>query len=191
MSQLLGFWGFHMLNPSLLSLSLSANPDVECRSAPLQPCLPVCHASCHASIGLDLWTVSQLQLNTFLYNNCCDQGLFTAVKPKLNYLLQFPKDLDFSNLKRTKNENPQKHHLGFSESLGYNWQCLKTRTFIMFSNWTNKKSYLETSSINCILFALVLRGWLSTWLPTLEREDQCHPICKCLHFQAVRHFTSC
>jgi hypothetical protein len=56
-------------------ISLSADQDVKLSAPSPAPCLPICyHVSSHDN-GLNLRTLSQTQLNVFLYKTCCDRGV--------------------------------------------------------------------------------------------------------------------
>jgi hypothetical protein len=46
------------------------DPDVELSAPSPAPCLSACHHASSHDIGLDLWSVSQHQLNVFLYKSC-------------------------------------------------------------------------------------------------------------------------
>jgi len=70
---LVGLSGLKCSSLASVSLSLPAARRSKCRtlSSSPAPCLPAgCHASLHGDSGLNLWTVSQPQLNVFLYKNC-------------------------------------------------------------------------------------------------------------------------
>lgn len=63
-----GYWvgalKLQMIKPGPVSLSHPADPEVEHSASSPASCLPACpHASCHDDNGLNLWTVSQPQLN--------------------------------------------------------------------------------------------------------------------------------
>jgi hypothetical protein len=66
---------FQKVKPCLVAHSLFlllANPGVELSAPSSALCLPVGgHASHHDNNGLNLSTVSQPQLNVFLYKSCC------------------------------------------------------------------------------------------------------------------------
>ena len=50
--------------------------DVELSATSPAACPPACsHAFCHDDNGLTLGTVSQPQLNVFLYKSCCGHGV--------------------------------------------------------------------------------------------------------------------
>jgi hypothetical protein len=67
-------WGWALRSQKLkpgpvahLFFLLPSHLDVELSATSLAPCLPLWHhASLHDNNGLDLWTVSQPQLNVFL-----------------------------------------------------------------------------------------------------------------------------
>jgi hypothetical protein len=61
-------------------LLLPVDPDVELSAPSPAPCLSACHhASCHVDNGLNLLTLSQSQLNVFIYKSCLNRP-FTAIK---------------------------------------------------------------------------------------------------------------